>query len=80
VAGVRVRAFEARTVTLTRLGADTAVFLAGAGALALARQLPGCTVLPSDFVQAADLVDDLPAGPTSAPPSTSARAAGAGGR
>lgn len=60
LAGVRVTAFEARAVTLSRLTGDTTVLLAGEGALALSRPPTGCRVLPADLRRAADVVDAVP--------------------
>lgn len=71
LAGVRRSSFEARVPSLTRLGRNVPVFVAGEGAYALPEPPERTTVLPRDLVEAADIVDRVTAPdtyPNDAPP------------
>ncbi len=57
LAGVRRSAFEARLPSLTRLARSVPVFIAGEGAMALPDPPRDLTVLSTDLVEAAELVD-----------------------
>ncbi|MGL4744386.1 MAG: cobalamin B12-binding domain-containing protein [Dermatophilaceae bacterium] len=59
VAGVRADVFEPHLRAFTSLASVVPVFLGGAGALALDRPVPDCTVLPPDLVRAARAVDAI---------------------
>lgn len=67
LAGVRRPAFEARVPSLSRLGRNVPLFIAGEGAHALPAAPERVTVLPRDLVEAAELVDGLGEGTVSSP-------------
>ncbi len=74
LAGVRPSSFEARVPSLSRLARSVPVFVAGEGAYALAELPEGTTALPRDLVEAAGIVDQLPAPGALTPPEVAARA------